>query len=354
MKIVNIILTSQNGGAEQSFIDYCNILKNRLNHQILAIVKTDAPYISKLEELQITTKKIRNIFGYNDFFAIKNIQKILQDFDADAVICHAGRSMVLVRKAIAKIKNKKIMQVAINHSENVKRSIGADLVLSVNKEIFYKTIDQGQAENRSFVVSNTIDFKIDNNFRSINFNKNPIVIGIIGRFEKTKNFATIIKVIKILEKSTKNFILKIAGNGDEENNLRNLARSLKIEDKVEFLGWIDKENFFNEIDIFILPSKKETFGLVILEAMKFKKPIISSDCDGPKEILRDKIDALIFQNNPQRNVEERIVEKILQLINDEKLANEMVKNAYKRLQERFSFDFLQKKLQDIFGNYSIK
>ncbi len=42
MKIVNIILTSQNGGAEQSFVDYITVLKN-LGHQNLAVVKIDAP-----------------------------------------------------------------------------------------------------------------------------------------------------------------------------------------------------------------------------------------------------------------------------------------------------------------------
>ncbi len=59
MKIVNIILTSQNGGAEQAFIDYTVVLK-KLGHEVVAIVKEDAPYADKISELGITTKKIAN------------------------------------------------------------------------------------------------------------------------------------------------------------------------------------------------------------------------------------------------------------------------------------------------------
>ncbi len=106
MKIVNIIFTSQNGGVEQVFIDYSSVLKN-LGHEVLAIVKTDAPYAEKIEELGVRVEKIQNNFGDHDFLAVSKIQKILEKFDADIVFCHIGRAMVLARKAIKKT-NKKI------------------------------------------------------------------------------------------------------------------------------------------------------------------------------------------------------------------------------------------------------
>ena len=143
MKIVHIILTSQNGGAEQAFIDYSVALK-KLGHEILAIIKNDAPYAAAVENLGITVKKVPNKLGFYDIFTVKKIHEILQEFNADAVIAHAGRSTVLARRAIAKIKNK-IFLIAVNHSMNVKRSIGADIILSVNKEIFLRTINAGQS-----------------------------------------------------------------------------------------------------------------------------------------------------------------------------------------------------------------
>ena len=114
MKIVNIILTSQNGGAEQAFLDYSSALKN-LGHEVVAILKTDAPYVDEVKKLGIAVKKTDNKFGYYDFLAVKNIKKILEEEKADIAISHIGRATVLTRKAIRKIKGKKVFQIAVNH-----------------------------------------------------------------------------------------------------------------------------------------------------------------------------------------------------------------------------------------------
>lgn len=352
MKIVNVILTSQNGGAEQVFIDYCNILKNRLNHEVIAVLKEDAPYKDEVNKLGVKIFNIRNDFGFYDFIAIKKLKKILIENDADIVIGHNGRSATLIKKAAGKVKNKKITTIAVNHSDNVKRSIGADFIFSVNKKIFYKTIDLGQKSDKSFVISNAIDLK---NYqflpKEINFKKEEITIGIIGRFDPTKGFFEAIKAINIANLKDNKFKLKIAGSGKIDSELKILIKNLNMSSNVEFLGWIkNKEEFFKKIDMFILPSLEEPFGLVVIEAMKYGVPIISSNADGPKEILRDKIDALIVDIEPKETLEKRLSEKIIYLANNENLAKEMIENSYKRLQNNFSFDALESKFREIFGS----
>ncbi len=355
MRIVNIILTSQNGGAEQVFIDYARILRDNLGHEVLAITRHDAPYVEELEQLNIPLKKIKNNFGYHDIFAVKEITKILQEFNADAVIAHAGRSIILARKAIAKVKNKKIFEVAVNHSMNVKRSIGADVVLSVNRPMFFNTIDCGQSEDKSFIIHNATSIS-GAVAASPNLNlqdKEVITLGVIGRLDKAKGFRFAVKAIKLLENhsSGKKFILKIAGAGPEEVILRNLAKELQVEDRVEFLGWIkDKKAFFDSIDIFLLTSRRETFGLVLLEAMKFFKPIISCNADGPKEILRNEIDGLLVNIEPMHDVEYRLVEAVEKIINNPELANKMVKHSFTRLCDKFSFEALTERLKEVFGS----
>ncbi len=357
MKIVNIILTSQNGGAEQVFIDYLTIFK-KLGHQVLAITKTDAPYAGKVENLGIEVKKITNKFGYHDFFAVKKIQKIIQEFDADIVIAHAGRAMVLARKAIKKIPDIKIYFIAVNHSMNVKRSIGADVIFSVNKEIFYRTVNCGQDETRSFVIPNAIDLTDMINVSGlVNLQENEVItIGGLARLDRAKGFHFAIKAIKKLEDLSreknwnKKFILKIAGSGTEEQNLRNLAKEMGVENNVEFLGWIKtKKEFFDAIDIFCLSSKSETFGLVLLEAMKFRKPIISTDAHGPKEILRHGFDALMVSLEPLQDVENRIVEAVQRMIDEPDLVNQMVENASVKLKEKYSYAALEKVMKEIVG-----
>lgn len=354
MKIVNIILTSQNGGAEQAFIDYSAVLKN-LGHEVLAIVKDDAPYADKVLQLDIKIKKISNRFGYHDFLAVKKIQKILQEFEVDAVFAHAGRSMTLACKAIKKIKNRKIIFLAVNHSMNVKRSIGADIVLSVNKEIFFRTINAGQSLDRSFVIHNGTDLSdAVNTVPQIDLQKKPvIVIGVMARLDEAKGFRFMVRAMKklaeISSEKQKNFLLKISGTGQEKEFLQNLVKELQIEDRVEFLGWTEKKSFFQSIDIFCMASVKETFGLVLLEAMKYRKPIISTDADGPKEILRPEIDGFLVKLNPLESLDQRLAEAILKMIDEPELAEKMIENSFVRLNDKFSYKALESRLEQIIG-----
>ena len=357
MKIINIILTSQNGGAEQVFIDYLIVLKN-LGHEVLAVVKQDAPYADKISSLGIAVKKISNRFGEHDIFAVKELQKILQDFSPMSVIAHVGRSVVLSKKAIKKFPNHKIFLIAVNHSNNVKRSIGADLIFSVNSTIFAQTIDAGQSEDSSFVIPNAIDTAdIESNHFDVDLSKkNQINIGALGRFDRTKGFDVLIKAIDYLNKisqenkSGRTFKLLLAGSGYYEKNLTDLVKDLNLQDKVIFKKWInDKKSFFSEFDIFCLPSKNETFGLVLLEAMKYRKPIVASNSEGPKEIISDNKDGLIFDFYPEDKNHENLANKIIKLIEDRSLANQLVNNANRKLINRYSLTSLELRLKEIFG-----
>lgn len=355
MKIVNIILTSQNGGAEQSFIDYLTVIKG-LGHGVLAIVKDDAPYVEKIESLGIEVKKIKNSFGYYDIFAIKDIKEILEEFKADAVIAHVGRSIVLANKAIKKIKDKEVCLIAVNHSMNVRRSIGADYIFSVNKEAFHRTIDLGQHFSKSFVIPNAIDLTdAITDIPQVNLqNKEQIIIGAMARIDDKKGLNHLIKAIKILEeKSSKNFKLKIAGSGPYQETLEKLVKSLNLENKVEFLGWIkDKKQFFAEIDIFCSPSYNETFGLVLLEAMKYGKPIIATNTDGSKEILHHEKDGLLVDLKAINDLENSLCDSIIRLANEPDLLNRMIDNSTKKLIDKFSYAALEQRIEDVLGRDS--
>ena len=140
----------------------------------------------------------------------------------------------------------------------------------------------------------------------------------------------------------KNFKLKIAGTGHRKAFLEKLIKELKLEDKVEFIGWVsDKKSFFNQIDILIFPSQRETFGLVLLEAMKYRKPIVATDCDGPKEIIRNEIDGMLVSLEPLDNTEDRVTEAIIKIVNQPALVNQMIENSFIRLKEKFSYKSME-------------
>ncbi len=125
-------------------------------------------------------------------------------------------------------------------------------------------------------------------------------------------------------------------------------------DDVKFLGWIsDKKKFFAEIDIFCIPSKNEPFGIVILEAMKYGKPIVASNADGPAEILSSEKDAIIVNLQPEISFPHSLAKALLRVALDQALAENLVKNATEKLFKKYSYSALEENLADIVGRVKI-
>lgn len=350
MKILNVILTSVNGGAEKVFLDYCEVLQG-LGHEVFAVVKDDAPYAKKLDELGVKYHATKNKYGYYDPFTVSNIKKAIQEFDVQVTISHAGKASVLTRKAIKKSK-KNIYESCVNHSNNVKRSIGADLIINVNRNIFFKTIDAGQSEDKSVILHNAIATK-DISAQKIDFYKKEIVIGMMARLDRHKGFIEALDAIKILQNNDlgKDFKLLIAGSGFFKERIAEHIANNNLEKQVSFSGWVNKpEDFLQKIDIFLFPSvKNETFGIVLLEAMQAHTPIICSDDFGPREVIRNQKDGLVVKLQPAATFSQRISESVIAMVRNPEKAEIMRSSAHQRLTNRFSFDNLKSNLRSLFG-----
>ena len=347
MTIANIILTSQNGGAEQVFIDYIKILQ-KLNYPVCAFIRDDAPYADKLYNFGITTKKSKHRFGYYDFFLIFSLRKFLLKQKVKIVIAHNSKAISLAYKAISTIKTHKIVLIAVNHSYNIKRSLVADIILSVNKQIFFKTIDAHRTPNNSFIIPNALDLsKHHYQWQNPNFaSKNTIILGAMARLCPEKNIAITIETLQHLKTNypQKKILLHIAGNGQEKPKLQQLAKNLNLEQQVVFLDWCQPSDFFSGIDIFLMPSIRETFGLVMLEAIQYAKPVITTNTDGANTIF-DKQSALFVDFN--KPIALQFSQHIISLLENPQLLQDLVYHSKNRLYSRFSFDCLQENLHSI-------
>ena len=106
-------------------------------------------------------------------------------------------------------------------------------------------------------------------------------IGTIGRLVPQKDYPTLLSAFSSVLKSMPNIDLYVVGEGYLQKDLIELSKSLGINSKVHWLGKTEYiKEFLSKIDLFILPSKYEGFGLVLLEAMIAKKPIIAANNSG--------------------------------------------------------------------------
>ena len=116
----------------------------------------------------------------------------------------------------------------------------------------------------------------------------------VGRFVEVKNLKFLISVFNELPQ----YNLYLAGFGEQEQELRRLAK-----ENVHFLGAIDNKKlstFYQQMDVFVLPSKSEPWGLVVEEALNNGIPVIVSDRVGCAEEIINNSNGLIFHYNDKK------------------------------------------------------
>ena len=115
------------------------------------------------------------------------------------------------------------------------------------------------------------------------------IVGNVGRLHPDKDQETLLRgFAKALPQLPERSLLVIIGTGKLRQHLGDLAQQLHLEDKVIFAGHVENARaYFKAFDLFVLTSDHEPFGLVLLEAMAARVPIVSTSCGGAGEVVGD-------------------------------------------------------------------
>lgn len=153
----------------------------------------------------------------------------------------------------------------------------------------------------------------------LNLSKDEILILSVARLEYKKGLDILIKAFsKILKMFNRESLkLVIVGDGPERTYLKKLTEKLRITNSVIFAGFQPHENvniYYDAADIFVLPSREESFGIVLLEAMAHKLPLIGADNGGIKDIINHGINGLLFKTGDANS----LVSALIYLIKNEK------------------------------------
>lgn len=128
----------------------------------------------------------------------------------------------------------------------------------------------------------------------------PIILG-VGRLTEQKDFATLIKAFILVRKELPARLV-IVGEGEEKNRLNKMISNYNLQDSACLLGHQNNPYpFFKYSSVFVLTSRWEGFGNVLVEALCLGSSVVSSDCpSGPKEILKDgKLGSLVPPGDDQ-------------------------------------------------------
>lgn len=113
----------------------------------------------------------------------------------------------------------------------------------------------------------------------------------VGRIEQRKGIHLLLQACSILHRQgCTNFKLQIVGRGPQREELEVFIQEENLAGCVEWIGWIDYGSLgkiFNAADVFIFPTLEDTWGMVVLEAMAFGKPVLCSEWAGAAEMVVD-------------------------------------------------------------------
>jgi glycogen(starch) synthase len=162
------------------------------------------------------------------------------------------------------------------------------------------------------------------------------IVLFVGRLVYEKGIHVLINAVpKILAKVNAKFI--IVGSGYMKEQLLNIVRSMGLEHKVLFEGFMDEPTLHNLqkcADISVVPSLFEPFGIVALEAMAAKSPVVASDTGGLSEIIEHDVTGVkVYPNNP-----DSLAWGITKVLQDDALAKYLRDNAYRRVLERYNWE----------------
>lgn len=173
------------------------------------------------------------------------------------------------------------------------------------------------------------------------------LIGCLARFEKRKGMETLVKAMVEIRKSFPDAQLLLAGSDPTgyANVIKRLARSLKVEGNVKVLGFCATPlEFLHSLDVFAFASVSEGFGIVLIEAMSVKCPVVASNIYPINHIVQHGKSGLLVNPDDHR----AFAESIIDLLGNPTKGREMGEAGYQRCIDEFSLEKSLSKVHDLY------
>lgn len=340
--ILNLMLGKKRGGLEQAALDYAEALR-LAKLDALTVISPGAWLEAQLVAASVPHESLTN-WGNWDFLSPGRLRRVAEKHRARVIICHGNRALKLALRAFPAPRT--IHIIAVSHNYSTRRFVQADQCFAITAHLAKYLADSG-VKSIAFMPNMVRVHEPEPRppFR------HPPVIGAMGRFVAKKGFPTFIEALAILRDKGVPFTAILGGDGEDAASIDSHIARYQLGGQLQRIGWVkDKTHFFDSIDLFILPSLQEPFGIVLLEAMMHAVPVISSDAEGPAEILHNHLDGYVVpKGDPVR-----LADAIEHLLSDpvKALATGIV--GYHYVAKAYSMDAMAHRLHDALSPYISK
>ena len=301
-RIFFLVNNLRSGGAEKLTLETINILNKSFEIKLVCLNKLDEVYqVEKRSNLVYLSNRLK----YSLILPIRLFIEALKD-KPDIIHVNLFPSLYYA----IPLKLLRIKLIYTEHSTFNKRRkyflsnlIDAfiygfyDKIICISTDVrdnLLKSITLFKLEEKCVVINNGICLPVNIKPKNLNL-KNKLIVAMIGRFEKPKNQKTLIDFLLI---SKHNIELHFYGEGPLLNHYMNHVKQSGLNNNVIFHGFVhDLNEKLNNVDVAVLSSDWEGFGLSALETMSLGIPTLGSNVKGLKTVIDNK--NLLFEpNNP--------------------------------------------------------
>ena len=172
----------------------------------------------------------------------------------------------------------------------------------------------------------------------------------VGRIEIIKGHHFLIDAMPAILEAFPQTKLLILGDGTEKANCQQQVKDANLQNNVEFMGFVQQPyQYINNSDIVIQPSFFESFGLVFIEGIALKTPIVAFDVPAGNEILENDKTALLVSKGDSK----ALAEKIIFLLKNPAIAKQIAENAYEKYKSEFTTEAMVKKMAAWYKSLSL-
>jgi glycosyltransferase involved in cell wall biosynthesis len=364
VKILHVLTDKNIGGAGRLALNFAAwFIYNRRDYDTLDVV---LPYGSALkpefERLNVAVTEAEHLEKSFDRAAVRGLLEIFKSKGPHIIHTHAALS---ARVAARRYKMAKIIYTRHSYYDQhtplprriVNRFINdryADAIIAVSPAVVENLKRLGAPMHKVNVIFNgclyATVYDLDERAeirKSLGINKEHFVVSIIARLVRDKDHDTVLSAAKILCDIDKGIRVLIAGEGEEEQRLKERARLEDIHN-VQFIGFVkDIERIENITDVMINASVgTEATSIALLEGLSLGIPAVASDFGGNPYVVMDGVNGLLFEKG--RSIE--LANAIIHLKNNRGVYERMSFEAMEVFETRFKIDVMCRNIFSLYEN----
>ena len=317
-------------------------------------VQPNSPLFHKARDAGLPAVPLK-IRSEMDILAIMQLAQAMKRYKCRLVHFHDAHSVAVgsAAAALAKVPLRVVSRrvdfpLRKNFLSRIKYNKDIDEIIAVSQDIKRVLVSGGINSRKVTVIPDGIDFlpfeeAVPSDFlrKELAFSPDDYLVGIVAHLADHKGHKYLIRASKILREKAPGIKVIIVGEGPMRLELDRLAKEIKVEDMVFFLGFReDVPRILASLDLFVLSSYLEGLGSSILDAMACRLPVVATQVGGIPEVVIPGETGLLV---PPRN-SKALANAIIKIYENKEMALSLGKKGYELVHKKFSAEGMAAKI----------